>query len=122
MNLVLNSAMFPLSMLIFTCPESYRAEARNSSAGKVDSVFRVFASEADPRSHSAQQDGTDASANETEQYRYRRNFPGVTWGLTVCKHVRGQRLLPPATLRNSRHERAHHSYRREALRGGHGGS
>ena len=80
----------------------------------------MIASEGDPRSYSAPYDGAGASDNGTDSCSHRGTLRGVTRGLAVYNHVRRLRLPPSATLRDSGLERARHSSRREALRGGYG--
>ena len=100
MKLAFITSTFSFPML-YECPESYRAAARNLSGENIGSVFMVFTSERDPRRHSAPHDGKGAIANGTDQHRYRGTLPGVPRGLAVYNHVPEQRLSSPATLRDS---------------------
>ena len=87
-EVAINHLLVSLAHAYFGFSESYRAAAWNSSDGQIGSVFRVFASKVDPRSHPAPHDGTDTSANGTDQHRHCGILPGVPIGLTICYHVR----------------------------------
>ena len=82
-------------------------------------MFRVFYGEGNQRTDSAPHHVPGSGSNGHGAHRHRGAVPEITERLAMCRHVRGQRFLLSAPVRDPGQERICHPRCGAALRGRH---